>query len=143
MTDSFTPNSHDEIRDAVRWAMANDAPMEIRGGGTKRGWGKPLQTNHTLDLSALNKILLYEPEELILQAEAGTPLAEIERRLTAFDQMLAFEPPDIGPLMGLAAGQQTLGGIIAANMAGPRRIKAGTARDHFLGFVAVSGRGET
>ena len=143
MTDSFTPNSCDEIRDAVRWAVVNDAQMEILGGGTKRGWGKPMQTNHTLDLSALNKILLHEPEELILRAEAGTPLAEIEQRLTAFDQMLAFEPPDIGPLMGLAAGQQTLGGVIAANMAGPRRIKAGAARDHFLGFVAVSGRGET
>jgi len=117
--------------------------MEILGGGTKRGWGKPLRTDHTLDLSALNKIRLYDPEELILQAEARTPLAEIEPRLTAFDQMLAFEPPDIGPLMGLAAGQQTLGGVIAANMAGPRRIKVGAARDHFLGFIAVSGRGET
>jgi len=142
VTDALTPKSHDDVLDSVQWAMESDAPLEIVGGGTKRGWGNPLQTNHVLDLSALNDIRLYEPEELILQAKAGTPMAEIEQRLAAANQMLAFEPPDLGPLMGQPAGSQTLGGVIAANLAGPRRIKAGAARDHFLGFVGVSGRGE-
>lgn len=143
MTDALTPRTHDDILDAVQWAVANEAPLEIVGGGTKRGWGRPVRTNHQLDLSALDDIRLYEPEELILQAEAATPLAEIQQRLAESNQMLAFEPPDLGPLMGQPAGQQTLGGVIMANLAGPRRIKAGAARDHFLGFAGVSGRGET
>ena len=143
MTESLSPKSHDDILDAVRWAVAEAAPLEIVGGGTKRGWGRPPATNHVLDLSALAGIRLYEPEELILQASAATPLAEVEALLAENGQQLAFEPPDFGPLFGGPAGRQTLGGAIVANLAGPRRIKAGAARDHFLGFAGVSGRGET
>jgi glycolate oxidase FAD binding subunit len=69
-------------------------------------------------------------------------LLEIEKALAEERQMLAFEPPDLGPLLGGEAGKATLGGIVACNLSGPRRIKAGAARDHFLGFEAVSGRGE-
>ena len=86
---------------------------------------------------------LYEPEELVLSAQAGTPLAEIEALTAASGQELAFEPMDYGPLLGVAAGSGTIGGALAANLSGPRRIKAGAARDHFLGVHAVSGRGET
>ncbi len=143
MTESLSPRSHDDILDAVRWAAAEAAPLEIVAGGTKRGWGRPLKTNHVLDLSALAGIRLYEPEELILQAAAATPLAGVEAALAEQGQQLAFEPPDFGPLFGRPAGQQTLGGALMANLAGPRRIKAGAARDHFLGFIGVSGRGET
>ena len=143
MTESLSPKSHDDILDAVRWAVAEEAPLEIVAGGTKRGWGRPLGTNHVLDLSAIAGIRLYEPDELILQARAATPLADVEAALAENGQQLAFEPPDLGPLFGRPAGQQTLGGAIVANLAGPRRIKAGAARDHFLGFIGVSGRGET
>ncbi len=143
VTESLSPKSHDGVLEAVRWAVAEGAPLEIVGGGTKRGWGRPPATNHVLDLSALAGIRLYEPEELILQAHAATPLAEVEAALAENGQQLAFEPPDLGPLFGRPAGQQTLGGTIAANLAGPRRIKSGAARDHFLGFAGVSGRGET
>ncbi len=73
---------------------------------------------------------------------AGTPLSEIEARLDAAGQQLAFEPMDFGPLLGAPARQATIGGVLAANLSGPRRIKAGAARDHFLGVAAVSGRGE-
>ena len=69
----------------------------------------------------------------MLSATAGTPLAEIEALLEKNNQQLAFEPMDYGPLFGGKAGQGTLGGAIAANLSGPRRIKAGAARDHFLG----------
>ena len=143
VTENLSPKSHDDILDAVRWAVAEMAPLEIVAGGTKRGWGKPLRTNHVLDLSAIAGIRLYEPEELILQARAATPLAEVEAALAEHGQQLAFEPPDLGTLFGRPAGQQTLGGALMANLAGPRRIKAGAARDHFLGFIGVSGRGET
>ncbi|MGD0023155.1 MAG: FAD-binding protein, partial [Xanthobacteraceae bacterium] len=88
-------------------------------------------------------VTLYEPEELVLSAKAGTPLAEIEALVAASKQELAFEPMDYGPVLGTQAGAATIGGVLAANLSGPRRIKAGAARDHFLGVAAVSGRGET
>ena len=122
--------------------MAQETPLEVLGGGSKRAIGRPGNAGHTLDLSALRGITLYEAEELVLSAGPGTPIAEIDAALGEFNQELAFEPPDYGPLLGQAAGAGTLGGVIAANLAGPRRIKAGAARDHFLGFAAVSGRGE-
>ena len=105
--------------------------------------GRPAQTDLTLDLSALTGVTLYEPEELVLSARAGTPIAEIEALVASKGQQLAFEPMDYGPLLGGAAGCGTIGGVLAANLSGPRRIKAGAARDHFLGLTAVSGRGET
>ena len=86
---------------------------------------------------------LYEPEELVLSAKAGTPIADIETLVAEKGQELAFEPLDYGPILGLQAGAGTIGGVLAANLSGPRRIKAGAARDHFLGVTAVSGRGET
>ena len=141
----FVPTSIDELRDAVAAALAAEEPLELVGGGSKRGLGRPLQTAHTLDLSRLSGIRDYAPSELVLTAGAATPLAEIERALAEAGQMLAFEPPDWRGLLGVpdedSAGP-TLGGILACNLSGPRRIKAGAARDHFLGFRAVSGRGE-
>jgi len=78
----------------------------------------------------------------VLSAKAGTPIAEIEALVAERGQQLDFEPMDYGPILGLAAGGGSLGGALAANLSGPRRIKAGAARDHFLGVSAVSGRGE-
>ena len=75
-------------------------------------------------------------------AGAATPLTRIEARLAQAGQQLAFEPPDMGPLFGQAAGRATLGGTLAANLSGPRRLRAGAARDHALGMTLVSGRGE-
>src|SRR6266478_5642713 len=141
----FVPTSIDELREAVAGALAAQEPVELVGGGSKRGLGRPLQTAHTLDLSRLTGIRDYAPSELVLTAGAATPLAEIERALDAAGQMLAFEPPDWRGFLGVpdedSAGP-TLGGVIASNLSGPRRIKSGGPRDHFLGFRAVSGRGE-
>ena len=93
-------------------------------------------------MSKLAGVTLYEPEELVLSAKAGTPLAEIEQLLARNGQELAFEPIDYGPLLGGEPGRGTLGGVLAANLAGPRRLRAGAARDHVLGIHAVAGRGE-
>ena len=135
------PTTIDELRDAVAGALARAEPVEIVGGGSKRGLGRPLQTAHTLDLSALSGVREYAPSELVLTAGAATPLAEIERVLAEAGQMLAFEPPDWRGLLG-GDGEPTLGGVLAANLAGPRRVKAGAARDHFLGFRGVNGRAD-
>src|SRR5476649_2577023 len=143
MTDVVKPRDAKEVEDAVRWALGNDKALEVVGQGTKRSIGRPSQTDLTLDLSGLSGVTLYEPEELVLSAQAGTPLAEIEALVESKGQQLAFEPMDYGPILGQAADAGSLGGALAANLSGPRRIKAGAARDHFLGFSAVSGRAET
>ena len=143
MTDTLKPRDAKEVEEAVRWALGEDKPMEIVGQGSKRALGRPSQSDVTLDLSGLTGVTLYEPAELVLSARAGTPLAEIEALLDDNDQQLGFEPVDYGPLLGGEAGQGTIGGVIAANLSGPRRIKAGAARDHFLGVSAVTGRGDT
>jgi glycolate oxidase FAD binding subunit len=143
MTDTLKPRDAKEVEEAVRWALGEDKPLEIVGQGSKRALGRPSQTDLTLDLSGLSGVTLYEPAELVLSARAGTPLAEIERLLDENNQQLGFEPIDYGPLLGGEAGQGTIGGVIAANLSGPRRIKAGAARDHFLGVTAVTGRGDT
>jgi FAD/FMN-containing dehydrogenase len=139
---TFTPTSPTEVLDTVAWAVSEQAPVEILGQGSKRAIGRPLQTEHAIDLSALSGVTLYEPEELVLSARAGTPVTEIEALLAGHRQELAFEPMDYGPLFGEASGRGTIGGVLGANLAGPRRIKAGAARDHVLGIHAVSGRGE-
>jgi glycolate oxidase FAD binding subunit len=139
---TFTPNSAAETLSTVQRALGEEQPLEIVGHGSKRGIGHPVQAAHTLDLSGLSGVTLYEPEELVLSAKAGTPLAEIEKLLADNNQQLAFEPMDYGPLFGGMAGRGTIGGVLAANLSGPRRLKAGAARDHILGIEAVSGRGE-
>ena len=141
----FAPTDLGGLRDTVAEALAAAEPLELIAGGSKRGLGRPLQLPRTLDLSHLAEIRDYQPSELVLTAAAATPLEEIDAALAQTRQMLAFEPPDWGSLLGLpasAASRRTLGGALVCNLSGPRRIKAGAARDHFLGFRGVSGRGE-
>src|SRR5436190_17940856 len=138
----FIPADLEQLREAVAEALAAEEPLELVAGGSKRGLGRPLQTPHTLDLSRLAGIRDYAPSELVLTAGAATPLAEIERVLAENGQMLAFEPPGWCGLLGVGKASPTLGGVLACNLSGPRRIKSGAARDHFLGFRAVSGRAE-
>jgi len=138
----YRPTDEKQLAEIISAALAQEEPLEVVAGGSKRGLGRPLQTPHTLDVSAFSGIRNYEPEELVLSAGAATSLDEIEKALRAKNQMLAFEPGDWRALLGSTNQNQTLGGIIACNLAGPRRIRQGAARDHFLGFQGVSGRGE-
>ncbi len=131
-----------DVLAAVQSALTAQTPLEIIGHGSKRRIGAPVENSNILDLSALSGIILYEPEELVLSALAGTAMGEIEALLAAKGQQLAFEPMDYGPLFGGVAGRGTIGGVLATNSSGPRRLKAGAARDHVLGIEAVSGRGE-
>jgi len=143
MADTLKPRDSKEVEEAVRWSLGNEKSLEVAGRGTKRDLGRPSQTDLTLDVSSLTGVTLYEPAELVLSARAGTPLSEIDALLEKNNQELAFEPMDYGPLLGGEANGGTLGGAIATNLSGPRRIKSGAARDHFLGVTAVTGRAET
>jgi glycolate oxidase FAD binding subunit len=135
------PEDQGGVADAILSAIAGKTPMEVVGSATMRTIGRPLATALRLDLSGLAGLIFYEPEELVLSAKAGTRRSEIEALLRASRQAFAFEPPDFARLLGSNQGG-TLGGMIAANLSGPRRIRSGALRDHILGFSAVSGRGE-
>ena len=134
---ALQPRDDADVAEIV--AACSDA-LEPIGGGSKRTVGRPVDAT-PLDLGALRGIDAYEPAELVLTAKAATPLREIERELAGRAQRLAFEPPDFGALLG-EAGAATIGGVLATNLSGSRRVSAGAARDHFLGCTAVTGRGE-
>jgi glycolate dehydrogenase FAD-binding subunit len=131
-----------DVEEVVRAAIAGDQPLEIIGHGTKRQIGHPMATNAVLDLSALNAVSAYEPNELIITLQAGAPLADVQSLIDSKNQQFAFEPMDTSGLLG-ASGNGTIGGMIGAGLAGPRRIRAGGARDHLLGAHAVSGFGDS
>jgi len=131
-----------DVEQAVRAAIASDQPLEIIGHGSKRLIGQPMATNAVLDLSALNAVTAYEPNELIVTVQAGAPLADVASLIDSKSQQFAFEPVNTGPLLGTPE-IGTIAGMIAAGLAGPRRIKAGGARDHLLGAQAVSGFGDS
>src|SRR5437868_15043882 len=131
-----------DVEDAVQAAIASEQPLEIIGNGSKRLIGQPMATNALLDLSSLNAVTSYEPNELIITVQAGAPVADVQSLIDSRNQQFAFEPIDTAPLLG-TANQATIGGMIGAGLAGPRRIKAGGARDHLLGAHGVSGFGDS
>jgi glycolate oxidase FAD binding subunit len=137
-----TPTTAEAVAELVVDALAETTPIEIIGNGSKRGLGRPVETAEVVSLKAISGIRLYEPEELVMTIGAGTTLDEIERALNEARQQLQFEPPDWRRLYGTMDEAQTIAGILAANLSGPRRLQAGAARDHLLGFSAVNGRGE-
>ncbi len=143
MSRRFRPTDDKQVCDVVAWAVAEETPLEVAGAGSKRGLGRPGNLPAQLELDRLAGITDYAPAELALSARAGTPVADIAAALAAENQHLAFEPPDLGPIFGRPAGAATIGGAIACNLSGSRRVKAGAARDHFLGARAVNGRGES
>jgi glycolate oxidase FAD binding subunit len=131
-----------DVEQVVREAIASEQPLEIIGHGSKRQIGQPMATNALLDLSALNAVASYEPNELIITVQAGAPLADVQSLIDSRNQQFAFEPVDTAALLGTPA-LGTIGGMIGAGLAGPRRIKAGAVRDHLLGAHAVSGFGDS
>lgn len=140
----------DILRAATSWELQSmlapyvekQLPVEILGSGSKSKIGRPMQTAAAISMASMHGICMYEPTELVMSAHAGTPVAQIEAELAANNQMLAFEPSDIGPACGGRRGTQTIGSVFATNSSGSRRITVGAARDHLLGIEAVSGRAE-
>jgi glycolate oxidase FAD binding subunit len=131
-----------DVEQVVRAAIASDQPLEIIGHGSKRLIGQPMATNALLDLSDLNAVTAYEPNELIITVQVGAPLADVQSLIDSKNQQLAFEPIDTSLLLG-TPDKGTVGGMIGTGLAGPRRIKAGGVRDHLLGAHAVSGFGDS
>ncbi len=142
MSGMLVPADEAGVVDAVRDAVADCVPLAVEGHGTKRGMLRPVQAARGLSTRGLSGITLYRPAEMVLAARAGTPIPEIEAVLAEHGQMLIGEPPDFSALFGVTEAP-TLGGIVATNLTGPRRIfTTGAVRDQVLGVRAVTGHGE-
>ena len=136
------PQNEREVSEFVRQFYKSNIPVELIGSGSKRKIGKPLQCAKTLNLSKLNGIIEYFPEELYIKVKACTPINQIEEELKKNKQRLAFEPIDFGYLFSGKSDYGTAAGQVACNISGPRRFKVGSIRDHVLGFRGVNGKGE-
>ena len=137
----FPKNTH-EIVKLIKKCNQTNSPIEIVGLGSKKDIGKPLQCAHTISLSKLGGIIDYKPEELYIKVYAGTSLSVVLETLKKNNQFLAFDPIDCGYLFKGSSNSGTIGGLVSTNLAGPRRFKSGSVRDHILGFQGINGKGE-
>jgi len=136
------PENEKKVAKIIKQLYRSNIPVELIGSGSKRNIGKPLQCEKILNLSKISGIVEYLPEELYIKVKACTPISKIEEALKKNKQHLAFEPIDFGYLFLGKSNFGTAGGHVACNIAGPRRFKTGSIRDHVLGFRGVNGRGE-
>ena len=141
-SDFLYPEKEKDVEEIIKKFYKSNTPIEVIGTGSKRKIGKPIQCAKTISLSRLEGIVKYLPEELYITVKAGTKITEIENQLKKNNQQLAFEPIDFGYLFLGKSNSGTAAGQVACNIAGPRRFKVGSARDHILGFRGVNGRGE-
>lgn len=142
MPESLHPSTPAELGALIADALQTGGKLRVRGGGSKDSCGAPTPAVPVLDMRGFAGVSDYDPPELVLSAGAGTPLDEIQALVASEGQMLAFDPFDHGRLFGNAHGRATIGGIVAAGVSGSRRLSGGAARDHLLGFEAVSGSGK-
>ena len=136
------PQNEHEVATLIRKFYKSNIPIELIGSGSKRKIGKTLQCAKTLNLSKLNGIIEYLPEELYIKVKAGTSIKAIEQELKKNNQQLVFEPIDFGYFLNGKSDYGTAAGQVACNISGSRRFKVGSIRDHVLGFRGVNGRGE-
>jgi len=139
----LAPADEAGIAAAVRAAREAGTPLMVEGSGTRQGMLRPVQAARTLSTRALTGIVLYRPQEMVIAARAGTPVEEIEAALQERGQRINAEPPDLRSLLGTEAlPPPTIGGTVATNLSGPRRIAGAAVRDLVLGLRFVNGAGE-
>jgi glycolate oxidase FAD binding subunit len=139
--ETLTPSSEAEAAQIVLEARASGRKLDIVGGGTRAGLGRPPRADTAISTEKMSGVAFYEPAEMVISAQAGTPVSQIEAIIAQRGQMLPFEPMDHRSLYG-GQGEPTIGGLVAANISGPRRISAGAARDALIGLRLINGRGE-
>jgi len=138
---ALAPAHETGVVEAILAARAAKEPLLVQGRGTKAGMLRPVQAARGLSTRNLDDVSLYAPQELIISAGAGITISALEAKLAEGGQGLIAEPPDLSALLG-TQGEQTLGGVVATNLSGPRRVAWGAMRDHVMGVRAVNGVGE-
>ena len=141
-SDILKPSNENDLQEIIKYCYKKDLPIEIVGTGTKNQIGKKLQCAKILDMSNISGILEYKPEELYITVKAGTPIKTVQDELRKNNQHLAFEPINFSELFKKDSNEGTIGGTLSCNFSGSRRFKAGSARDHILGFKGYNGKGE-
>ena len=138
------PDNLNEMLSVIAEAMADGTPLSVWGCASKSDWGYAIADSRQVSVDRWAGIIDYQPDELILTVRAGTPMTEINATLANKNQMLGFEPPDPSALFAKTdlRNKGSIGGVLATNSSGSRRLTAGAARDFLLGFEAASGRGE-
>jgi glycolate oxidase FAD binding subunit len=138
------PDNLNEMLSVIAEAMADGTPLSVSGCASKSDWGYAIADSRPVSVDRWAGIIDYQPDELILSVRAGTPMTEINETLADKNQMLGFEPPDPSVLFAKTdlSNKGSIGGVLATNSSGSRRLTAGAARDFLLGFEAASGRGE-
>ena len=139
------------LRPALEWELAGTLAqfssagrtIEVIGGGSKRACGRPASSEILISLANLRGVPRFDPDDRVVTASAGTLIYDLERELARHGLMLAFEPVDLGPLLGEPAGGSTVGGMIATDIAGSRRCAHGRCVDHLRGATIVTGSGST
>ncbi len=143
VNETYYPPTEEELAGLIAQAVEQKLPVEICGNRTKRGIGRPMQVATRVSTAQIRGVTLYEPTEMVLSARSGTPLSEIEALLAEHGQQLAFEPARWERLVALDAPREaTVGGVVAGNISGARRIARGSVRDHLIGIRAVNGYAE-
>lgn len=136
------PTSAEEVVQLVRDAAVGGRTLDVRGNGTRAGYGNPVAADERLELGGLDGIEFYEPEELVIRLGPGVRVDVLKAMLAERGQYLPFEPPVWAGLYGTDPARATIGGTMAAALSGPRRIFTGAARDYILGVKGVNGKGE-
>jgi len=131
-----------ELASFLADATASQTPVEIIGGSSKAGLGRPRPAASAISTHVLRGIRSYDPTERMITVQAGCLLTDLERELSVNGQMLGFEPVDMAAVFDDEPGRATIGGVICSNLAGSRRISVGGIADNLLGIRAVTGAGE-
>jgi len=142
MSEIYKPENDNQLLEIIKSTLADKSSIAIAGQNTKYGFGHTHDSAINIRMTSFDGIVEYDPAELVMRAQAGTPLSTVENTLAEHNQYLAFEPPNLGNLYKANSSKGTIGGAFNGNLSGPRRFVAGAARDHILGIKAISGRGE-
>lgn len=142
MSEFYTPSSLTSVTECIREHVAGGKSLDVRTNGGLIKLGREMTADAVLSLAGFSQVISYEPEELVITLGPGVRLADLNEMLGQGQQELRFEPPDYGPLYGIEKGSGSIGGVVGANLSGPRRFLAGAARDFILGVQGVSGFGQ-
>ncbi|SDI05619.1 FAD-binding oxidoreductase [Alteribacillus bidgolensis] len=131
----ISPKTENDISTVLHYANENNKKMNIAGNGTKRGFGgTENKADILLSLSDYKGVIEHTVGDMTITVKAGTPFQELQDYLAKYNQKISLDPSH--------PEESTIGGVIAANDSGPKRLGYGSARDHVIGLRMAYPNGE-